>query len=126
MRYFAFFVQRDQCVCECVCVCVCVYEVCVCVCVSVCVCVCVSLCVCVCVCARARVCVCVYVSPKAQLSAHHLGVTVIPLVITDCAPLAAVVHLHPTLILGAATRQTHAHQPTRTHSLAQEELFVLA
>lgn len=32
--------------------------------------------------------------PKPQLSADHLGVAVVPLVVTDCAPPARVKHLH--------------------------------
>lgn len=34
--------------------------------------------------------------PKAQLSADHLGVPVVPLVVTDCAPPPRVKDLHAT------------------------------
>lgn len=34
--------------------------------------------------------------PKPQLSADHLGIAVVPLVVADCAPPSRVKHLHTT------------------------------
>jgi hypothetical protein len=48
--------------------------------------------------------VCLYGSTgEPQTSADDWGITKVPVVVTDCAPLAAVKHLDTTLIDGAAS-----------------------
>lgn len=46
-----------------------------------------------------------YCLPKSQLPTDHLGINVVPLVIADCAPLAAMIHFHPSLKVFLASHQ---------------------
>lgn len=44
--------------------------------------------------------------PETQLSAHHLSISVVPLVVADGAPPSCVKHLHATFEVFLATDQS--------------------
>ena len=42
-----------------------------------------------------------------QLSAHHCGIISVPGVVTHCAPVVVVAHLHTTLVLVITSHKSH-------------------
>lgn len=47
--------------------------------------------------------------PVAKLSTDHICVIQIPAIITDCTPLAKIVHLYASFVLAIATNQSYRH-----------------
>ena len=44
--------------------------------------------------------------PKSELPAHHIGVFVVPQIVTDCAPCFIIAHLNTTLHRGVITSES--------------------